>query len=81
MRVEPQSIIVTVTDEMLPHIDQVAEELTAQGVKVDRVLRLTGAISGSYPSNNLSNLESTNGVQSVEEELVAELPPAGSFVR
>ena len=72
-----KSVIVTVTDEMLPSIQRVADDLASRGLRVDRVMPMTGVISGSL-SADLSELRGIEGVMSVEEELTAELPPADS---
>lgn len=74
-------IIVTVTDDMLKDIHQVADQLVAKGMKVDRVMPVTGVIAGSCPSTKMSALEKVNGVMSVEEEAVAHLPPPNSPVQ
>lgn len=72
-----KSVIVTVSDEMLPSIQRVADDLSSRGLRVDRVLPMTGVISGSL-SADLSELRGIEGVMSVEEERTAELPPADS---
>jgi hypothetical protein len=74
---EKKSVIVTVTDEMLPRIQSVADDLSSRGLKVSRVMPMTGVISGSL-SADLSDLNDIEGVMSVEEEFTAELPPADS---
>lgn len=74
-------IIVTVTDDALNKIDDLAAQLTAKGMKVDKVLPLTGVIAGSAASTKVSGLKKVKGVMSVEEEAVAELPPADSPVQ
>ena len=76
-----QSIIVTVADEALKDINELADQLAAKGMKVDRVLPITGVISGSVPSQKLSSLKKVAGVSSVEKELSAELPPSDSPVQ
>ena len=76
-----QSIIVTVADEALKNINELADELAAKGMKVDRVMPITGVISGSVPSQKLSSLKKVAGVSSVEKELSAELPPPDSPVQ
>ncbi|MDP9177625.1 MAG: hypothetical protein M3O61_08100 [Gemmatimonadota bacterium] len=74
-------IIVTVADAKLKNIQQVADQLTAEGMQVRRVLPITGVISGLYTSVNLSDLEKVDGVMSVEEEVSAQLPPADSTLQ
>jgi hypothetical protein len=63
-------VIVTVTDNALKDIHQLAAQLEGKGMKVNRVLPVTGVISGSYPFA-LSKIKHVEGVQSVEEELNA----------
>jgi hypothetical protein len=74
-------IIVTVTDAMLPNIQRVADQLAAKGMKVSRVMPVTGVIAGSCPSNEMTAVEKVDGVLSVEEEAVAHLPPSDSPVQ
>jgi hypothetical protein len=69
-------VIVTVADDALASIHELAAELAAKGMKVERVLPVTGVISGSYAAD-LAGLGRVKGVESVEEELRAHLPPAG----
>ena len=76
-----KSIIVTVTDEMLGNIDQVAERLSAKGMKIDQVMPITGVISGSCSAARMPSLEKVAGVMSVEEEASAYLPPPDSEVQ
>jgi hypothetical protein len=74
-------IIVTVADDALRNIDELAAKLEAKGMKVDSVLPITGIISGSCASARMSELESVDGVTSVEEEASAELPPSDSSLQ
>ena len=76
-----QSIIVTVADEAIDKIDELASQLKSKGMKVDRVMPITGVISGSAPSSKWSSLKKVAGVSSVEEEVSAELPPPDSPVQ
>lgn len=74
-------IIVTVTDDALNKIDDLAAQLAAKGMKVDKVMPLTGVISGSAAPTKMSGLRNVKGVMSVEEEVTAELPPPDSPVQ
>jgi|GEM_PF-2985809 len=76
-----KSVIITVTDNKLKDIQKVADQLADTGLKVNRVLPITGVISGSCAPNKVSDLEKINGVLSVEEETVADLPPADSYLQ
>lgn len=76
-----KSVIVTVSDNALPNIRQLADELGAKGMKVDRVLPVTGVITGSCTASKVPALGKVDGVLSVEEETTARLPPADSPVQ
>ena len=76
-----KSIIVTVTDDALNKIDDVAAQLTAKGMKVDKVMAAVGVISGSVASTKMSDLKKVKGVMSVEEEITIELSPPDSPVQ
>jgi hypothetical protein len=73
-----RSIIVTVGDEALGSINQLADKLAERGMQVDQVMPVTGVIAGSVPASRLADLVTVDGVSSVEEELVATLPPPDS---
>ena len=75
--VKKKPIIVTVADDALKNIHELATKLAAKGMQVDRVLPITGIISGSCASTKFGELENVEGVMSVEEEASAELPPPG----
>ena len=72
------SVIVTVSDERLGAIQEVADQLKTKGMTVERVLPVTGVIAGSLASSKMSRLRKVKGVMSVEEEVTAVLPPPGS---
>src|SRR5436190_7292522 len=67
----PKSVIVTVSDDALKDIHHLASRLTEHGLKVNRVLPVTGVISGSIATSKMSALRDVSGVSSVEEELEA----------
>lgn len=75
------SVIVTVTDAKLDNIESVATSLRARGMKVEQVLPKTGVISGSSAPSKMEQLRGVEGVESVEQEAVAVLPPPGSPVQ
>lgn len=81
MSKKTKSIIVTVTDDALNKIDELAERLKAKGMKVDQVLPATGVITGSAASTKMPTLEKVDGVMSVEEELTIQLPSPDSPVQ
>jgi hypothetical protein len=69
-----KSIIVTVGDEALAKIHELAAELSAKGMSVDQVMPVMGVISGSAEPKKLAQLRKIKGVMGVEEEVNAELP-------
>jgi hypothetical protein len=71
-------IIVTVADDALNNIQQLADKLTAKGMKVERVMPVTGVISGSVAPDKIPALEREAGVLGVEEEFEAQLLPPDS---
>jgi hypothetical protein len=78
---KPKSLIVTVADDALEHIDQLADRLRGEGMKVDRVMPITGVILGSVTGSKVASLKKVRGVTNVEEEAVAELPPPDSALQ
>ena len=68
------NINVTVDQEYLSAIADVADALRARGMQVEQVLAM-GFITGSASNDSLPALKSVNGVQSVDEELGYRLPP------
>ena len=81
MAAKRKSIIVTVADEGMEKIDDLATTLKARGMSVDRVMRATGVISGSVASTQIDSLRKLKGVHSVEAELRATLPPPDAPVQ
>ena len=77
----PTSVIITVTDAALGDIQSVADQLTAKGMKVDRVLPVTGVITGSVPAGKKAALSAVRGVNSVEDEVQVQLPPPDSEIQ
>lgn len=73
-----KSVVVTVSDEALPKIRDVAARLADKGMTVERVLSSMGTISGQVASAGTAALASVPGVTSVAEEAVSRLPPSGS---
>lgn len=76
-----KSVIVTVTDEALSTINQLADKLEKKGLKVERVLPITGVIAGAVAPANVDSIRKIQGVLSVEDELYSELPPPDAPVQ
>jgi len=68
---QPKRVVVTVTDQSLGDIQEVAKTLAASGLTVDRVLPVTGVVSGTCAHAGLAALRRVPGVESVEEEVDA----------
>ena len=68
---ETKSVIVTVGDDALADIHDVATRLERYGLNVTRVLPGTGVIAGSVAASAITKLRGVQGVTSVEEELSA----------
>ncbi|MEG3841242.1 hypothetical protein [Microcoleus sp. herbarium14] len=61
-----ERIIVTVDDENLPVIESVVAGLQSAGMNVDRVMPVTGIITGEVSRSKLEGLRSVPGVAGVE---------------
>ena len=65
---EVEPIVVTVDDQNLPIIQSVVTGLEAAGMKVDRVLPVTGIITGAVSQSKLEGLRKVPGVANIEVE-------------
>lgn len=65
-RLAVRAIVVTLNEEALKDIRSVAEQLAAQGMEVERVLPLTGVITGSCSAAGKPALAAVPGVAAVE---------------
>ena len=72
---ETCSAIVVVSDDGLKEIESLAERLRETGFVVKRVLPITGVISGTCSKLAMQAILEMEGVEGVEEELEAKLPP------
>lgn len=73
MAQKTKPVIVTVDDGRLKEIQDVAAELGAKGMQVERVMAMTGVIAGRAPAAKMAALRKVKGVLSVEEEQIAGL--------
>lgn len=71
-------VIITVSDDALSKIDQLADECKEMGMNIERVLPITGVITGSISESKIDHLKNVSGVLSVEPEMMIELPPPDS---
>jgi hypothetical protein len=61
-------VIITVDDEHLGQIDNVASELRSAGVTVTNVMNTVGIISGEVSEGALEAVRAVSGVKAVEPE-------------
>jgi hypothetical protein len=71
----PDSITITVRDDHLSHIEELADQLCAAGMRVRHVLSTVGIITGEVTSGQRSAIYRVPGVTSVEDQRVFLLPP------
>ncbi|MGH3672344.1 MAG: hypothetical protein ACRDSH_17200 [Pseudonocardiaceae bacterium] len=74
-------ITVTVHDDQLPHIEELADRLRGVGMRVDQVLHPIGVIIGSVPSAQRALIETVPGVAAVEDETTFQLPPPDAEIQ
>jgi hypothetical protein len=75
------AVKVTVDDDHLDKIDEVAAELRSNGMQVDQVLNEVGVISGSVPAARRQVLGTVAGIESIEEATTFQLPPPDSPIQ
>jgi len=77
-KVRPKrNLVVTVDDEHMTSLSDVADRLRAAGLTVKNVMDGVGAITG-HGDASLTSLRSIKGVKAVEEEPVLGVPPPGA---
>lgn len=74
-------VSVTVDQQHLAVIGEVAEVLRSRGMQVEQVLTAIGIVIGSLPDERRSALDSVDGVQSVDEQRRFQLPPPDSVIQ
>lgn len=63
-----QRVVVTIEDQYLPTIENVAQALRSAGLSVSQVLPLSGTITGEISRAQLSALTEVGGVVAVEPD-------------
>jgi hypothetical protein len=74
-------ITVTVSDDYLGRIDEVASALRNNGMHVRDVLESVGVIAGYLPEDRRAALEVVDGVESVSDSVPVQLPPPESDIQ
>jgi hypothetical protein len=78
---DPQQVVVTVDDDQLAEIGELAERLRLAGMRIDQVLGDIGVITGSLPADRLTSAQRLPGVAAVERETSFQLPPPDEDVQ
>lgn len=74
-------ITVTVHDDHLERIEELADKLRAAGMQVDQVLPAVGAITGSATESARPVIAALPGVAAVEDEHRFRAPPPDSDIQ
>ena len=74
-------LTVTVDDEHMDRVAEVADALRARGLTITAVHAEVGIISGSVDAGKQSAVAEVPGVSSVEEGQSLRLPPPGSAIQ
>lgn len=77
----PNSITVTVDDDHLDRIEDVADQLRASGVQVHQVLGSVGIITGEVTDAARPAITQVPGVASVEDQQTFQLAPPDSDIQ
>ena len=76
-RASEKSVIVTVGDDALANIHEVAKKLSEGGMLIEQVIPVMGMISGSVELQKLAKLRKIKGILGIDEEVRAQLPGPG----
>lgn len=74
-------VTVTVSDDHVDQIDDVAERLRTAGMRVEQVLRSVGIITGVVDQTRRGSIAATPGVAAVEDETAVQLAPPESDIQ
>ncbi len=77
----PDSITVTVDDDHVGRIDDLANQLRAAGMQVHQVLGVVGIITGAVTDAARPAIAQVPGVASVENQQGFQLPPPDSDIQ
>ena len=84
MKTEPmakKSVVVTLDNEHMSQIEQVADECRAAGLVVHEFLEMLGQVTGEIDPDKENELRKVSGVLSVEESQEYQLPPPNSEIQ
>lgn len=78
---ETAGVLIAVEDAHLDRLQELAAELKAAGMSIDRVSEVTGTITGSVSPARMAGLRRVRGVSAVEPEQVVRIPPPDADVQ
>lgn len=76
-----QSVTVTIDDDQLSRIDDLADQLRAAGMRVDQVHGAVGVITGEVTEAQRATISRIPGVASIEDQNTFQLPPPDSDIQ
>lgn len=74
-----ERVTVTVDEDHLDVVQQVAEELRRRGMRVESVLEVLGMVTGE--TDDLTALRTVEGVRSVDAQMRHDVGPPGSHLQ
>ncbi len=74
-------VTVTVSDDHVAEIDDLAERLRTAGLRVEQVLGAAGVITGVVDQTGRASIAAVPGVAAVEDETSFQLPPPESDIQ
>jgi len=78
---EKQEFIVTVDDDHLDQIREIADRCRSLGMEVQQVLNQAGVISGRVDPRKVAKVQQVRGVSSVEPAGSIQIPPPDSEIQ
>lgn len=74
-------VVVTVTEDQLPNIREVADRLSAEGLEVGEVMSSVGVIAGKAGRRSLAQLGRVKGVAAVERADGVQIAPPDAGIQ
>ncbi len=74
-------VIITLDENHVSRLTEIAEQLAAKGLKDIQTLGSTGAIAGKCETNLLKKLQTLSGVEAVEVSGTTKIAPPGSEIQ
>lgn len=78
---QPAEVTVSVDEDHVGNLDEIAERLEALGLSVEELLGEIGVITGRIEESRAGDLEAVEGVAHVERSRGYQLPPPESDIQ